>query len=148
MASLAIREPDPPAQPARCVSISVVSDAVGERELAWGEKLDVREIAAYAAKYAAKSADSSGALDCALFCRFCQGRGMTLTGHGTPLTYTACGGTGQARPLPRLAVERHVRQMIRTCWELGKRPEFADLKLWKWAHMLGFCGHFSTKSRC
>ncbi|NUK51708.1 replication initiator protein [Streptomyces lunaelactis] len=37
--------------------------------------------------------------------------------------------------------------MIRTRWELGKRPEFTDLKLWKWAHMLGFRGHFSTKSR-
>lgn len=105
-------------------------------------------VAAYVAKYATKSADSSGALDRALFCRPCQGRGMTLAGHGTPITCTTCGGTGQARPLPRLAVERHVRQMIRTCWELGKRPEFADLKLWKWAHMLGFRGHFSTKSRC
>ncbi|MEV7211743.1 replication initiator [Kitasatospora cineracea] len=144
------------------VSVNVVSDTVGERELAWGEQLDVREIAvfgtdteltdhavaAYVAKYATKSADSSGALDRALFCRRCQGRGMTLAAHGTPLTCTACGGTGQARPLPRLAVERHVRQMIRTCWELGKRPEFEALKLWKWAHMLGFQGHFSTKSRC
>ncbi|AKL66575.1 replication initiator protein [Streptomyces sp. Mg1] len=36
--------------------------------------------------------------------------------------------------------------MIRTCWELGKLPEFAAVKLWKWAHMLGFRGHFSTKS--
>ncbi|MFE9838129.1 replication initiator [Streptomyces sp. NPDC005551] len=67
--------------------------------------------------------------------------------HGTPLPCTACDGTGQARPLPQLAVARHVRQMIRTCWELGKLPEFAELKLWKWAHMLGFRGHFSTKSR-
>lgn len=58
------------------------------------------------------------------------------------------GHRAQARPLPRLAVERHVRQMIRTCWEHGKRPGLADLKLWKWAHMLGFRGHFSTKSRC
>ncbi|MEU8932891.1 replication initiator [Streptomyces sp. NPDC048409] len=38
--------------------------------------------------------------------------------------------------------------MIRTCWELGKRPDFEALKLWKWAHPLGFRGHFSTKSRC
>ncbi|WP_425461477.1 replication initiator [Kitasatospora viridis] len=72
---------------------------VGARELAWGEQLDVREIAAidtgaeltdhavavYVAKSATKSADSSGALDRALFCRPCQGRGMTLTRHGTPL---------------------------------------------------------------
>ncbi|WP_316741012.1 replication initiator [Streptomyces sp. MK7] len=143
------------------VRVRVTSDAVGERELAWGEQLDVREIAAfgtdteltdqavaaYVAKYATKSADSSGTLDRALFCRPCHGRGATLLPHGTPLPCTACDGTGQARPLPRLAVAPHVRQMIRTCWELGKLPEFAQLKLWKWAHMLGFWGHFSTKSR-
>ncbi|MFE6056298.1 replication initiator [Kitasatospora sp. NPDC056446] len=52
------------------------------------------------------------------------------------------------RPVPRLAVERHMRQMIRTRWELGKRPDFADLKLLKWAHMLGPRSHFSTKFRC
>ncbi|MEV7834938.1 replication initiator [Streptomyces subrutilus] len=143
------------------VRVAVVSDAIGERELTWGEQLDVREIAAfgtdteltdqavaaYVAKYATKSADASGTLDRALFCRPCQGRGATLLPHGAALPCTACGGTGQARPLPRLAVARHVRQMIRTCWELGRLPEFADLKLWKWAHMLGFRGHFSTKSR-
>ncbi|MFE3186834.1 replication initiator [Streptomyces violascens] len=141
--------------------IALVSDAFGERELAWGQQLDVREIAAfgtdseltdqavaaYVAKYATRSADASGTLDHALFCRPCQGRGATVLPHGTPLPCTACDGTGQARPLPRLAVARHVRQMIRTCWELGRLPEFADLKLWKWAHMLGFRGHFSTKSR-
>lgn len=142
--------------------IAVVSDAVGERELVWGEQLDVREIAAYGtdpeltdqavaacmAKYATKSADASGTLDHTLLCRPCQGRGATLLPHGTPLPCTACDGTGQARPLPRLAVTRHIRQMIRTCWDLGRLPEFAHLKLRKWAHMLGFRGHFSTKSRC
>ncbi|MFE1499670.1 replication initiator, partial [Streptomyces albidoflavus] len=53
----------------------------------------------------------------------------------------------QAEPLRDLHVQQHVRQMIRTAWALGHLPEFADLKLWKWAHMLGFRGHFSTKSR-
>jgi integrase len=37
--------------------------------------------------------------------------------------------------------------MIRTAWSLGARPELADLRLRAWAHMLGFRGHFSTKSR-
>ncbi|MGI5161973.1 replication initiator [Microbispora sp. CA-102843] len=37
--------------------------------------------------------------------------------------------------------------MIRTCWDLGARPEFAGLRLRPWAHMLGFRGHFSSKSR-
>ncbi|MEV6746298.1 replication initiator [Streptomyces sp. NPDC051080] len=143
------------------VRVAVASDAIGERELTWGEQLDVSEIAAfgtdaeltdqavaaYVAKYATKSADASGTLDHALFCRPCQGRGATLLPHGTPLPRTACDGTGQARPLPRLAVARHVRQMIRTCWDLGSLPEFTGLKLRKWAHMLGFRGHFSTKSR-
>ncbi|MEF2529208.1 MULTISPECIES: replication initiator [Streptomyces] len=143
------------------VRVTIESDAIGERELAWGEQLDVREIAAfgadaeltdqavaaYVAKYATKSADASGTLDRPLFCRPCQGRGATLLPHGTPIPCTTCDGTGQARPLPRLAVARHMRQMIRSCWELGKLPEFAVLKLWKWAHMLGFRGHFSTKSR-
>ncbi|MFJ4436141.1 replication initiator [Streptomyces sp. NPDC088923] len=30
---------------------------------------------------------------------------------------------------------------------IGRLPEFAHLKFWKWAHMRGFRGHFSTKSR-
>lgn len=97
------------------VRVAVASDAIGERELTWGTQLDVREIAAfgtdaeltdqavaaYVAKYATKSADASGTLGHALFCRPCQGRGATLLPHGTPLPYTACDGTGQARPLPR-----------------------------------------------
>ena len=37
--------------------------------------------------------------------------------------------------------------MILTCWRLGALPELEDLRLRKWAHMLGFRGHFSTKSR-
>ena len=112
-------------------------------------ELTDQAVAAYVAKYATKSADDAGTLDRALFCRRCQGRGAMLLPHGTPLPCTACNGTGQARPrpLPRLAVARYVLQMIRTCWELGKLPEFANLKLWKWAHMRGFRGHFSTKSR-
>ncbi|MFE3737482.1 replication initiator [Streptomyces sp. NPDC059134] len=89
---------------ARRAHISVTPDAVGEREPAWGRRLDVREIAsfgadaecadqamaAYVAKYATKSADASGTLDRALFCRPCQGRGATLLPHGTPLPCTAC----------------------------------------------------------
>ncbi|MET7583432.1 replication initiator [Streptomyces microflavus] len=146
---------------AKRVHVTVASDAVGDRELGWGEQFDVREIAsfgtdaeftdqavaAYVAKYATKSADASGILDHTLLCRPCQGCGATLLPHGTPLPCTACDGTGQARPLSRLPVARHVRQMIRNCWELGRLPEFAHLKLRKWAHMLGFRGHFSTKSR-
>ena len=32
-------------------------------------------------------------------------------------------------------------------WALGGRPELEGLRLRAWAHMLGFGGHWSTKSR-
>ena len=38
-------------------------------------------------------------------------------------------------------------ELVRACWELDGRPSLAGLRLRKWAHMLGFGGHFSTKSR-
>jgi hypothetical protein len=40
-----------------------------------------------------------------------------------------------------------VAELVRACWELGGRPSLVGLRLRKWAHMLGFGGHFSTKSR-
>lgn len=41
----------------------------------------------------------------------------------------------------------HARRLIRTCWELGARRDLVHLRLRAWAHMLGFRGHFSTKTR-
>ena len=38
-------------------------------------------------------------------------------------------------------------ELVRACFELGNRPSLMRLRLRKWAHMLGFGGHFSTKSR-
>jgi hypothetical protein len=40
-----------------------------------------------------------------------------------------------------------VAGMVRAAWELGAQPELAGLRLRAWAHMLGFRGHWSTKSR-
>ncbi len=139
-------------------ALTVTSATVGDHEIRWGEMLDVREITAlgdgeltdaavagYVAKYATKSAEDSGTVDRSLICRTCSGRGM-VGGRARDLC-PDCEGTRQAEPLRDLPVQRHVRQMIRTAWDLGGLPEFADLKLCKWAHMLGFRGHFSTKSR-
>ncbi len=50
----------------------------------------------------------------------------------------------------------HAGRLVRTCWILGRRPDHEDPADWKasygrlrrWAHMLGFGGHFATKSRC
>jgi hypothetical protein len=44
-------------------------------------------------------------------------------------------------------VDDHAAAMIMTCWNLGGRPELEQLRLRPWAHMLGFRGHYSTKSR-
>jgi hypothetical protein len=40
-----------------------------------------------------------------------------------------------------------VAELVRAAWTLGGRPELAGLRLRAWAHMLGFGGHWSTKSR-
>jgi hypothetical protein len=45
------------------------------------------------------------------------------------------------------SVPEHAARMIRTAWSLGARDELKHLNLRKWAHMLGFRGHFSTKTR-
>ncbi|MEU1791138.1 replication initiator [Streptomyces sparsogenes] len=140
--------------------LNVASKAIGERELRWGEQLDIREItalgdgeltdqkvAAYVAKYATKSAEDSGTVDRSLRCPRCAGRGYQTGPDGFRDLCESCEGTGQSEPITDLPVHAHVRQMIRTAWDLGHLPEFAELKLWKWAHMLGFRGHFSSKSR-
>jgi Replication initiator protein, pSAM2 len=46
-----------------------------------------------------------------------------------------------------LPVSEHARRLIAARLRLGKLPELEGLRLAAWAHMLGFRGHFSTKSR-
>jgi hypothetical protein len=109
-------------------------------------KLTGRKVASYVAKYVTKGAEDTGTVDRAVTCPHCKGRGF----HATPAGRTDCHdcqGTGEGVPVRHLAVQQHVRQMIRTAWDLGAAPGLAYLKLRKWAHMLGFRGHFSTKSR-
>ncbi|CAL9529628.1 hypothetical protein SUDANB6_04029 [Streptomyces sp. enrichment culture] len=106
-------------------------------EFAFGEQLDVRPIrsgdfgnggkitekavAGYVAKYATKGAEgATGTLD----------RRLRLIAE-----------------LPAYQVPAHAERMIRTAWQLGARRDLDHLKLRAWAHMLGFRGHFSTKTR-
>ncbi len=110
------------------------------QELVWGEQVDVRpiepgdldgddlseqKVAGYIAKYATKAAETSGTLDRRI--------------RSTDLPR-----------LPALGVSEHAARLIRTAWRLGDpatHPDLVELKLRKWAHMLGFRGHFSTRSR-
>jgi len=109
-------------------------------ELAKGELTD-RAVAGYIAKYATKSADDSGALDRPVYCSTC--RGVELDGR----ICRRCLGTGLAFDLDKLAVSEHIRTLIAAAWRLGGVPGLAVLKLRRWAHMLGFRGHFLTKAR-
>jgi hypothetical protein len=100
----------------------------------WGKQLDVRhldadddggelsaeQVAGYVAKYATKSTEALG---------------VTLDHRVT------------AEALDGLELPAHVAELVRACWELGARPGLAKLRLRAWAHMLGFGGHFSSKSR-
>jgi hypothetical protein len=123
------------AVPAVRVSCPPVDDEP-DRYARWGEQLDVRnitrdddqagelsaeQVAGYIAKYATKATESFGAgLDRRI-------------------------GADDLDHLGNLPA--HVAELVRACWELGGRRELEGLRLRAWAHMLGFGGHWSTKSR-
>ncbi|MFA1546788.1 replication initiator [Actinomadura chokoriensis] len=115
-------------------AVTVSTPAAGDvpaTEHVWGSQIDVRPIATsgeltdtavagYIAKYATKAAECVGTLD------------------------------RRVRPtddLASLPVSGHARRLIAECLRLGAIQDYAGLRLAEWAHMLGFRGHFSTKSR-
>ncbi|WP_406126360.1 Replication initiation protein [Streptomyces canus] len=134
-------EGEPPKQPQPAGHIPASppqdSDQAGRLVFRFGRQIDVRAIrstdftgggpvterhvAAYIAKYATKGAETTtGTLDRRL------------------------------RLLAELAthdITDHARRMIHTAWHLATRPQHAHLRLRQWAHMLGFRGHFSTRTR-
>jgi hypothetical protein len=118
------------------VPCPALEDGGPQRYARWGEQLDVRnltsgddqagelsaeQVAGYIAKYATKATESFG-----------SGLDRRLTGDDLD----------HLDQLPA-----HVAELVRACWALGGRPELEGLRLRAWAHMLGFRGHWSTKSR-
>ena len=100
--------------------------------ITWGEQLDVRTIggigtdpmtdamvAAYLAKYATKSTE--------------------ITGH-TSRRIDATTINHYANP-----TGTHTQRLIHACWKIGEHPDYQRLR--RWAHMLGYGGHFLTKAR-
>jgi hypothetical protein len=47
--------------------------------------------------------------------------------------------------LPLLDVGEHAARIVRVAWQLGEHHTYAGLR--RWIHMLGFRGHFASKSR-
>jgi hypothetical protein len=99
--------------------------------IGWGDQVDVRVItvaatgeitdsmvAAYLAKYATKSTEVTGHASSRL-------AGDTIDLYADP------DGT-------------HAERLIDACWQLGASKDWRGLR--RWAHMLGFGGHFLTKS--
>ncbi len=89
-----------------------------------------------------------------------------LTGTGKPLNHQAVANyiakyatkTLAAPGLPSARLRReadiaqlrcspHYRQMITTAWQLGSQHVPGEPRFRAWAHMLGYGGHFLTKSR-
>ncbi|MBS2966733.1 hypothetical protein KGA66_27095, partial [Actinocrinis puniceicyclus] len=152
---------------ARATVAAPESRALGEYVFGWGEQVRADPItsatlggdgqvndvtvARYIAKYATKSTEITGAELPRLACRTCDGTGRIVERHldrppiEVPCRY--CHGTGRTLDLDQWKLTDHARRLIETCWLLGGLPELADLRLRQWAHMLGFRGHFATKSR-
>ncbi|MEU8527897.1 replication initiator protein RepSA [Streptomyces sp. NPDC048629] len=113
------------------VDVPAVDDQPARR-LQWGTQLDVQPIgafgggeeiteqavASYVAKYATKAAETTGTVDRRI---------------------------GNKEALILLDVPDHPARLIAACLDL--HALYPDRKLRDWAHMLGFRGHFSTKSR-
>ncbi|MFE0808720.1 replication initiator protein RepSA [Streptomyces sp. NPDC058794] len=113
------------------VSVPATEDQPA-RTFRWGSQLDVRPVkafgdgsditeqavASYVAKYATKAAETTGALDRRI---------------------------GELSELDRHGVPDHTRRLVEACKVLD--PLYPARRLWAWAHMLGFRGHFSSKSR-
>ena len=102
-------------------------------DIRWGTQLDIRTVqipgtgqdaniavAAYLAKYATKSTEAVGTVACRI-------TADNLNHYGNPRS--------------------HQGRLIRAAWHLGSHssPDFQALR--RWAHMLGYRGHFATKSR-
>ncbi|WP_432417544.1 replication initiator [Actinoplanes solisilvae] len=83
-----------------------------------GEVTDA-QVAAYLAKYATKSTEVTG-------------HASTRLTDETVNVYADPDGT-------------HTERLVEACWILGRPREWRRLR--RWAHMLGFGGHFLTKSR-
>src|SRR3569833_151221 len=109
-------------------------DGSGTAEFVWGRQIDVqpvyvaaeldgikdKSVARYIAKYATKGAEAAGTVD-------------------RPIRHP--------HELTEANLSPHARRMIWTCLQLAEFPQYHDLRLRQWAHMLGYGGHFSTKSR-
>ncbi|MFC0071689.1 replication initiator, partial [Umezawaea endophytica] len=125
---------------ARSVETTTVRPDGTELLLVWGTQVDAQPIRASSAH---EVEDESGAIS-----------EQRLAGYVAKYATKGTGKTEAAdRPIKSqleidyLRVATHHRAMIQTAWDLGHLPQYAELNLVRWAHMLGFRGHFLSKSK-
>ncbi|MGY1499301.1 replication initiator protein RepSA [Streptomyces sp. QTS52] len=113
-------DPDQPArmEPARTLRWGTQLDVQPIGAFGHGEEITELAVASYVAKYATKAAETTGTVDRRI---------------------------GNTEALILLGVPDHPRRLIEACLDL--HALYPERKLRDWAHMLGFRGHFSTKSR-
>jgi hypothetical protein len=100
--------------------------------ITWGTEIDIRVItltgtgnltdlavASYLAKYSTK--------------------GTEVTGHASARI------TADTLDLYASSEGTHPERLIAACWTIGAEPGYVGVR--RWAHMLGFGGHFLTKAR-
>ena len=107
--------------------------------LSWGPQLDLREVTPAAR---AQIEDDTGQItDAALAAYIAK-----YATKGTGATEGADRPIRDVAHVEHLRICEHHRRMIATAWELGGIESYDGLNLRRWAHMLGFRGHFLTKS--
>jgi hypothetical protein len=108
--------------------------------LGWGAQLDLRAVTPTALRQI--ETDEGEMTDAAL-----AGYIAKYATKGTGATNGADRPIRDVEHLEHVDVGPHHRAMIETSWRLGGLPEYEALNLRRWAHMLGFRGHFLTKSQ-
>lgn len=116
----------------------------------WGKQTDIRPV-----RLSAADCDDRGALTTTAVAAY-------LAKYATKATEQAGHVSRRLTPITAALyaeLDTHQSRQLAACWRLGQRPFYITGKhqreqwergwgrLQKWAHMLGFGGHFSTKSR-
>ena len=125
---------------ARSTTLTVERPDGSPLELRWGAQRDIREITARAAQ---EITDADGQITEARLAGYIA----KYATKGTGKTEAADRPIRTEEHIALLGLSPHHRRTVETIWHLGGLDQYQGLNLRKWAHMLGFRGHFLTKSR-
>ncbi|MCU1685336.1 MAG: hypothetical protein JWQ81_6075 [Amycolatopsis sp.] len=114
-----------------------IDGAAADHVFTWGNQVDIRAIRP---AHAAAIEDDAGRISD----RALAGYIAKYATKGTSTSEVADRPIRSERAIDDLAIHPHHRRMVAAAWDLGGNEGLGYLR--KWAHMLGFRGHFLTKS--